>query len=207
MNFFLKIPIAFFYLLYPLKVHGKENIPEGGAVFACNHFRAIDPGYIVRVYDKKVKFLAKKELFKNKLFNKILKAYGAIPIDRDNPDLKSILEAIKVIKNGDKLCIFVEGTRNKSGTTDLQETKGGAIVFAVKAKCPIVPIMFLKKGGFLKRTHLIIGKPFTFEEFYGKKLDDEAMEQMNQVVRAKLIEQQQILKDKLNKKKNKNENS
>lgn len=186
-----------------MKVHGKENIPEGGAILASNHFRGIDPGYIVRAYDKNVKFLAKKELFKNKLFDKILRAYGAIPINRDNPDMKSLLEAIKVVKSGNKLCIFVEGTRNKTGTNELQEIKGGAMVFAVKAKCPIVPMMFLTKGKLFKRLHLIIGEPFTLEQFYGIKLGEEQFEQMNEIVKNKMVEQQNILIEKLAKKKRK----
>lgn len=200
MNFIKRIPVFFFSLLYPLKVYGKENVPEGGAVFVCNHFRAIDPGYIVRAYKGDVKFLAKKELFKNKLFTKILNAYGAIPIDRDKPDMKSILVAIKTIKEGKKLCIFPEGTRNKSGTNELQEIKGGAVVFAIKAKCPIVPIMFLKKGKIFRRARLIIGKPFFLDDFYGKKLDEEEVEKLDKFVREKMIEQQIILTKKVTKK-------
>jgi len=102
MNFFQKIPIFFFSMLYPMKVYGKENIPEGGAVLVSNHFRAIDCGFIARICDKDIKYLAKKEIFKNKLISKIVKSYGAIPIDRDNPDMKSLLEAIKEIKKGNK---------------------------------------------------------------------------------------------------------
>ena len=64
MNFFQKIPIFFFSLLYPIKVYGKENIPQGGAVLVCNHFRAIDCGFIARICDKDIKYLAKKEIFK-----------------------------------------------------------------------------------------------------------------------------------------------
>ena len=78
-----------------------------------------------------------------------------------------------------------------------------AMLFAVKAKCPIVPLMFLSKGKIFRRVHLIIGKPFTLEEFYGKKLDDEQFEKINAIVREKLIEQQQILIEKLSKKKHK----
>ena len=203
MNFFLKIPVFFFSLLYPIKVYGKENIPEGGAVFAANHFRACDCGYIVRVYKKKVKFLAKKEIFKNKLFNKILKAYGAIPIDRENPDMSSLLTAIKYIKEGHKLCIFAEGKRNTTGTTELQEIKGGSVVFAVKAKCPIVPIMLSRKGKILRKTHIIVGEPFYLDEYYGKKLSDEDIKRLGEFVRGKMIEQQSVLFEKINKKKKK----
>lgn len=202
MTFFHKIPIFFFSLFYPLKVYGKENIPNGGAILICNHFRAIDCGFIVRA-DKKdnIKFLAKNELFKNKLFGKIVKSYGAIPIDRENPDMKSLLAAIRTIKDGNKLCIFPEGTRNKTGTNVLQDIKGGAEVFAVRAKCPIVPIMILKKSKIFRKTHMIIGKPFTLEDFYGKKLTEIYIENMSNIVREKMIEQQKILIDITTKKK------
>lgn len=194
MNFFQKIPIFFFSLLYPMKVYGKENIPEGGAVLVSNHFRAIDCGFIARICDKNIKYLAKKEIFKNKLISKIVKSYGGIPIDRDNPDMKSLLEAIKEIKKGNKLCIFPEGKRNVSGTSDLQEVKGGSVIFSVKAKCPIVPIMMLKKAKIFRKTRIIIGKPFEFSEYYGKKLSEEDIANLDQMLREKMIEQQDILK-------------
>ena len=195
MNFFQKIPIFFFSLLYPIKVYGKENIPKGGAVLVCNHFRAIDCGFIARICDKDIKYLAKKEIFKNKLFSKIVRSYGGIPIDRDNPDMKSLLEAIKEIKKGNKLCIFPEGKRNVTGTSDLQEIKGGSVIFSVKAKCPIVPIMMLKKAKIFRKTKIIIGKPFELTEYYGKKLSTEDIDCLDQIVRKKMIEQQDILKE------------
>lgn len=195
MNFFQKIPIFFFSLLYPIKVYGKENIPEGGAVLVSNHFRAIDCGFIARICDKDIKYLAKKEIFKNKLITKIVRSYGGIPIDRDNPDMKSLLEAIKEIKKGHKLCIFPEGKRNVTGTSDLQEIKGGTVIFSVKAKCPIVPIMMLKKAKIFRRTKIIIGKPFELKEYYGKKLSEQDICDMAKVVREKMIKQQEILKN------------
>ena len=193
MNFFHKIPIFFFSLLYPLKVYGKENIPDGGCVMVSNHFRAIDCGFIARVYNKDIKFLAKEELFKNKLIAKIIKSYGAIPIDRENPDMKSLLQAIKTIKNGHKLFLFPEGTRNRTGTTKLQEIKGGAAVFAVKAKCPIVPIIIDKKAKIFRKTHLIIGKSFELSEFYDKKFSDEDINLMGKIIKEKMIAEQDKL--------------
>ncbi len=199
MNFFQKIPIFFFSMLYPMKVYGKENIPEGGAVLVSNHFRAIDCGFIARICDKDIKYLAKKEIFKNKLISKIVKSYGGIPIDRDNPDMKSLLEAIKEIKKGNKLCIFPEGKRNVSGTSDLQEIKGGSVIFSIKAKCPIVPIMMLKKAKIFSKTRIIIGKPFELSDYYGKKLSNEDIETLDQIVREKMISEQNALKQLLEK--------
>lgn len=206
MKFWQKVPVFFFGLMYPSKIYGKENIPEGGAVLVCNHFKAIDCGFMVKAYDKDVYFLAKNELFKNKLFARLIKSYGAIPIDRQNPDMKSLLAAIRVLKDGHKLAIYPEGTRNKTGSNELQEIKGGTVVFAVKAKCPIVPIMMLKKPKIFSKTKIIVGKPFTLEEFYGQKLTDEVIEQMGNLVRSKMIEQQQEL-IKLTTKKQKGKNN
>ena len=203
MNFLHKIPIFFFSLFYPMKVYGKENIPDGGCIFASNHFRAIDCGFIARIYGKDIKFLAKQELFKNKLFAKIVKSYGAIPINRDNPDMKSLLQAIKTIKNGHKLCIFVEGTRNKTGTSELQEIKGGTVIFAVKAKCPVVPLMIDRKSRVFRTTRIILGKPFYLDEFYDKKLTDEEIAKMGEIVKNNMLEAQRELNEILAKKKNK----
>ncbi len=207
MNFFQKIPIFFFSLLYPMKVYGKENIPEGGAVFVSNHFRAIDCGFIARISSKNTKYLAKKEIFNNKLFAKIVKSYGGIPIDRENPDIKSLLEAVKTIKAGNKLLIFPEGTRNVSGTNKLQEIKGGTVVFSVKARCPIVPIMMLNKARIFRTTKINIGKPFELTEYYGKKLAEENILAMANIVKEKMIQTQEQLIELTSKKKVKNEGS
>ena len=193
MKFIHKIPLFFFNIFYPYKIHGKENIPKGGAVFVCNHFRAVDCGFIADAYSSDVYFLAKKELFNNKLFGKILASFGAIPVDRDNLDLKTIMQALRVLKDGHKLVVFPEGTRNKSGTTELQQIKGGSMIFAVKAKCPIVPMMLNGKAKPFRKTHLIIGKPFELNSFYDKKLSDSDMKEMEQIVRDKMIEQQNNL--------------
>ena len=203
MNFLHKIPIFVWSLFYPCKIHGKENIPkEGASVLVCNHFRAIDCGFVARAYSKDVFFLAKKELFDNKLLGGIVTWYGAIPIDRENPDLKSLLRASKVLKEGHKLVIFPEGTRNKEGN-ELQEIKGGSAMFAVKAKCPIVPMMLSGRAKIFRRTHLIVGEPFELSEFYDKKITPELMQEMDNIVAEKMKEQMAILTEKLSKKKGK----
>lgn len=205
MNFFQRIPIFFFSLLYPIKVYGKENIPNGGAVFACNHFRAIDCGFIARISSKNTKYLAKKEIFKNELYTSIIKSYGGIPIDRDNPDMKSILEAIKALKNGNKLVIFPEGTRNISGTNELQDIKGGTAIFSVKSKCPIVPIMMLNKAKIFRVTKINIGKPFELFEYYDQKLTEDQVARMDEIIKEKMIATQNQLIEMLATKENKAE--
>jgi len=201
MNFFHKIPVYLFGILFPYKIYGKENVPDGKAVLVSNHFHVVDCGYIAKIYSKDVYFLAKKELFKNKFFGKILKSYGAISVDRENPDMQTMLTSLRVLKEGHKLVVFAEGTRNKSGTNELQPLKGGAMVFAVKAKSPIVPIIISRKPKIFRKTHIIVGKPFELDEYYGTKINEETVNKLESCVYEKMVELQKELFDKINKKK------
>ena len=203
MNFLHRIPLFIFNIFYPVKIYGKKNVPEGKAVIVSNHFHALDCGFVADVYNKDIFFLAKKEIFKNKFVSALLKSFGGIPIDRENPDMKSLLSAVKVLKEGHKLAIFAEGTRNKTNTDELQPIKGGAIVFAVKAKSPIVPVMMLKKLRIFRKTHLIVGEPFELDAFYGQKLDEKQIGEMEKIVTEKMKEQHAILKDMIASKKRK----
>ena len=89
--------------------------------------------------------------------------------------------------------IFPEGTRNKTGTNELQEIKNGAELFAVKTKSPIVPTMIYKKSKIFRKTYLMIGKPFELQEFYDKRLTDEDYKEMNRIIVEKLKEVQKEL--------------
>lgn len=206
MNRLYRIPLFVFNRLCPSRIFGKENLPEGKAVIVCNHLHAMDCGYVAKIYNKDIYFLAKKELFKKKFISKLLKSLGGLPIDRDNPDMKSLMTALKVLKEGHKLAIFPEGTRNKTGSTELQPIKGGAMIFAVKAKSPIVPIMIDRKLKMFRKSNVIVGKPFELTEFYDRKLTDEDMEKMNEVVTNKMKEQQTLLNQILLEKKKKGKN-
>lgn len=203
MNCFYKFLVKSFNVVYPYKIYGKKNVPDGGAVFVCNHFRAIDPAYVLEVYSKDIKILAKAELFKNKAFGKILKSMGGIPIDRQNPDLKTMLSAIKYVKNGHKLLIFPEGTRNVSGTCELQDLKGGSAFIAIKAQVPIVPIMMSEKGRAFKKVRVMVGKPFYLSDYFGKKTTDEDMKNAEKIVREKMVETQKELFETIGKKRKK----
>ncbi len=175
-------------------------MPEGGAVCVCNHFSFADSAYIRYVYKEDLFFLAKKELFEKKFFGWLLKSYGGIPINREKPDIKSLFTATKTLKEGHKLVIFPEGTRNKTGTNELQPIKGGSAVFAVKAKTPVVPMMILKKAKVFRRNAIIIGEPFYLEEFYDKKFTPEVIEEMDEFVRSKMIAEHEKLKSLMGKK-------
>lgn len=200
-QFVLHIPFA---LLYPTKIKGKENLKEfkkKPLIFAMNHKSNMDAVLLaLNTWEKKY-YLAKKELFKNKFIGGLLKSLGAVKIDRQNTDLGAIKNCLKILKENKKLLIFPEGTRNKSEDMTLGEVKHGIAMFAIKAKVPIVPIYISRKPKIFHKTVITYGKPFTLEEFYGKKLDSALLDEAGEIVAKKMKEVKENYLQSLTKKK------
>ncbi|MBE5756979.1 MAG: 1-acyl-sn-glycerol-3-phosphate acyltransferase [Clostridiales bacterium] len=190
-----RVLLAIFIFFYPVKVLGKKNLPDGGALIVSNHFSAIDPAIMHRVYYKDIYFLAKKEIYEKKIWHGILNRLGAIPIDRENVDLPSMMKAIRTLKEGHKLVVYPEGTRNKTGSNEIQEVKAGAVLFSIKAKKPIVPVIAYKKSKLFRRTYLYVGEPFEFSEFYDKKLTGQDYKELDVVLKEKMVEARKTLID------------
>lgn len=186
-RFYIRTGYFLFSLLFPSKAYGKENFPKDKALIVANHYSAIDPAYIYKFTKRDLFFLCKKEALKNKIARRFLIEAGAISVDRDANDVRALMNAMKVLKEGKKLVIFPEGTRNKTGE-ELQELKSGAGLIAVRTKTPVVPVMFLKRPKIFRRSYMIVGKPFELKEFYDKKLTKEDYETIDNIIREKMIE-------------------
>lgn len=152
-------------ILFPLKIHGKVNLRalKGGAVIACNHFSNLDAVILkVRIFFSNFtnKFLGKSELNKFKPIGWFLSCFGMIYIDRNKLDRKAMREVDDNLKKGKKIIIFPEGTRNKTGSTDLQAVKSGVVFFAKKSGVPIVPMRIDKKSRLFRLTNIYIGESY-----------------------------------------------
>lgn len=200
MKLYQKILVKTANIFYSCKVFGKENIPEESAVICCNHLSAIDVLYLVNHFNKNTFFVAKKELFNKKFSGNFLSSFGGVPIDRENVDVKALMNIVRLLKEGKNMVIFPEGTRNKTGTTELLPFKGGSVVLAMKTKRKVLPVIIYKKAKFLRKNYMIIGKPFDLNNFYEKNVTDENVVNMENFVRDKMVELQQELFDKFNKK-------
>ena len=188
-------------ILYPTKIYGKHNIPKGPCIFACNHTSNLDSVVLaLNTWEKKY-YLAKKELFKKKLFGKFIKSMGAIKIDRQNMDIGAVKKSLQILKDGKKLVIFPEGTRCHNENMELGEVKQGVSMFAIKAKVPIIPVFITKKPKVFRRNKIFIGEPFTLEEFYGKKLGNNELSSASEIVTRKMNDIREIALNSLTKKK------
>ena len=115
-QFFKIILFPIYRLIFWYSVEGLENIPTDKGIIVCsNHISNLDPIFWIIVLKRRIHYMAKKELFKNKILGWLLPKFDVFPIDRGKLDVKSIKHAINVVKSGDVLGIFPEGTRSRNG--------------------------------------------------------------------------------------------
>ena len=149
---------ALMKVLYRVEVINKENVPsEGKAVLCSNHIHALDGPLVLAFTDRKVNFIAKKELWHNKIVAYVLNLFEAISIDRENPKIQTFRQIKKVLAEDELLGIFPEGTRN--GLAKELEAKNGAAFIAVSNNAPVVPIKLVGNYHVFSKVKMIYGKP------------------------------------------------
>lgn len=162
-----------------MRVEGRENIPPSGGVILCaNHFNGRDPpvlGASVPVA-RPVRFMAKAELFQNPLFGAVLRAVGAFPVKRGQPDRTALRTALDLLQAGEIFGIFPEGTRNKTGK--LGKAEPGVAYIAAKANCPVVPVAIMGTYRLFSPIHVRIGKPIDMRFHREGRLTSETMERI-----------------------------
>ena len=177
----------YYKFAFRMDIQGEENIPaEGGVVLFCNHMSNLDPTTMAGFVRRPVRYIAKKELFEKRWSAKLLSALGAFPVDRQTTDMKALKTAIKLLKNGEALGIFAEGTRVKEG--EAKAAKAGVALFALKGEAPIVPICISSKYKFRSVVHIRYGKPIYLDEYKGQKVTTEMMEEITEKVMEKVRE-------------------
>jgi len=165
-------------LIFRTEIKGTANVRNftGGAILAVNHTSLLDPILASSSYPGPVYFLARKTLFRNKLFGAYIKALHAVPFNRDAADIKTLREIIKILKEGKIVIIFPEGTRSITG--ELQKPRLGIGLIALRASVPVIPMYIdgaykaLPKGKkFLKisKIKVSIGKPIILDKWFGKE--------------------------------------
>lgn len=138
-KFLLAIVSVLIKIIYRVRVNGIENFKDDKPIIiSANHTHIFDPVILATLTKKQIFFLSKKEIFEKKLSAKFFTKLGVISIDRENTDLKAIKSCFRVIRSGNILGIFPEGTRVK--TIDIKNMKKGVALIALKNKVNILPI-------------------------------------------------------------------
>ena len=128
------------YLGLKFDFKGDHNIPrEGGAILAMNHIGYLDfalIGTAALPVKRYVRFMAKKEIFENKIAGPLMRGMHHISVDRSSGSA-SFVAALRALKSGEIVGIFPEGTISVS--FELKEFKSGAVRLAMGAGVPVIP--------------------------------------------------------------------
>lgn len=160
--------------LYNMRVFNAEKtrVP-GGCLIAANHMSYLDPPVVGTAFDEPIYYVARQTLFNTKFSGWLLPRCNAIPLNQDNPDLKTLRGIINSVKKeGKKVLIFPEGTRSKDGGF-LPAQRGVGMLIA-KMQAPVIPArifgtyeIFPRKAKSLKlrgKIYVVFGDPIYFSE-------------------------------------------
>lgn len=173
--------LIYLKIFYRLSIEGREHIPTRKPFIICaNHICWLDPLAVGAALPAsyRIHFMGKKELFRNFFFAFVLKKAHAFPVNRQEADYGAIKKALQLLKEGQVLGLFPEGSRSKSGS--LQKAFNGAALIANRSGVPIVPILIVGPYRIFKPLKLYIGAPFALPPLnYEHK--EEKKEQLNEM--------------------------
>src|SRR5687768_2992983 len=182
-----------FRTFWPLRVVGAEHVPkEGAAVVVSNHLSMVDPFVVSYGAHRMVSFMAKEELFGVPFVGLLIRKLGAFPVDRSRQDATSLRVALTVLRGGELLGMFPEGTRSNTG--EMQEMRTGAVRLASKTGMPIIPTAVvntdraLPRGKFIRpaRIEVHFGPAFEIAELYEKHPKGEATQLALEMLRERI---------------------
>src|SRR5829696_1195056 len=159
----------FFHLYFRLSRIGREHVPDGPVIIASNHRSFLDPFVIATIARRPLYYVAKEELFRNRLTGWLLNNLGAFPVRRGEGDGDMIETAKAILARGDAVLIFAEGTRIRPGA--LGRPRRGVGRLALETGAPVVPVAVIGteavRKGWRIRPHKVrirVGRPLTFPQ-------------------------------------------
>ena len=187
--------IPFFRIYTRLTINGRQYLPkEGPFVLAPVHRSYLDTPFAGCVRSKRMRFMGKDTMWKNRQFGWVLSALGAFPVSRGTADREALKRAITVLQMGEPLVVFPEGER-KAGA-DVEPLFDGAVYMAFRAGVPIVPVgiggseRVMPKGAkFIspRKVHVAIGPPIEPPQMpEGQRIPREAYREATQRLHSEI---------------------
>lgn len=139
-----KLMLGYFRFFHSSTFEGMENVPpKGPVILASNHTSYFDP-FLINISAGKptlLKFMAWEALFKEGFVDRLMRAWGAFPVDPEGKDPGGYRDALEQLRKGERVVIFPEGGRSYDGK--LLEFREGFARLAIQSKATIVPVCIL----------------------------------------------------------------
>jgi 1-acyl-sn-glycerol-3-phosphate acyltransferase len=160
-------PVA--VVLYRDRAIGTENVPASGpAIIAPNHFSNLDHFFAGVYLRRKLRFMAKSQLFGNPILDYIFRIGGVFPVRRGYADQEAFITAHSILDQGGCVLIYCEGGRSRTG--GLGEPRPGVGKLALESGQPVVPVAIHGSQGVRKwrklrfpKVTVQYGEPIIFE--------------------------------------------
>lgn len=164
-------------LLFFVRIEDIQNVPcTGGAVICANHRSFWDAVLIAASVQRPLAYIAKEELFKNKVFGYVLRKLNCYPVRRGGGDLAIVKTAISLLKSGEALVIFPEGERIRKGKKPV--LKPGALRLAIMCGVPLIPVGIGGNFRLFRKMRVKAGTPLDTSVYKGKRFTDEEYNQL-----------------------------
>ena len=175
-------------VLFFVKIEGRENIPKDrNCVLMGNHQCILDPLMLALcVPDREIHFMGKKELWNNKVLGWVFTKVHGFPVDRGNMDMGAIRTAMNVLKEGDTLGIFPEGTRSRTG--HMLPLLGGASMLALRSRCDVIPVYIDGNYRPFRRMTVRVGKPVEMDDLLALRVTKESCDTLTGRIEAEFAQ-------------------
>ena len=202
LSFLRVLVLPVYWLLRPFRFYGNRKVKDGACIYISNHYGLMDPAYPACTTWEGIHYMAKTEVLKMPLIGFLFRKVKGITANRDGNDVRALLDCFKCLKNGEKICVYPEGTRNKTDA-EMLPFRHGAAAIAIKAKVPVVPIMLYSRPRYFRMTHVLVGEPIELTEYYDKKLTEADYNEADQKLYDLMLGLRQAHKEFLQSKKKK----
>lgn len=160
---------AYFKSQYKIEIIGVENIPKDGGVLLCsNHISNNDPPFVGVTCPRDISFMAKEELFRMPVMKTIMNGIRAFPVKRGMSDRNALKAGLSLLKEGNVLGLFPEGTRSKTG--EIGTGLAGAGFFALRSNAAVIPCAIIGPYKRFSKLTVVFGKPIDFEPIRANKV-------------------------------------
>lgn len=167
-----------YVLIFGGRIIGKRvDIQDGAYILMCNHIHLLDCGAMaMAMKGREPSFMGKAELFKTKPGAWLFRKLHVIPVQRGQMDLQAMRSATQVLRDGQPLAIFPEGTRSRDGK--LQAMLSGAALLALRSDAPVIPMYVTGRYSFRQHPRLVVGRPLRVQDLRECGADSQTAEEL-----------------------------
>ena len=166
------------HTLLPVRYEHAERIQlDAPFIVIGNHLSLLDPVVVALAVKRyQLHFLAKRELAKVGVVRWFLEKLHTIFVDRHNSDMEAMRSCMRVLKEGNALCVFPEGTRHHQGL--MEEIESGVALMALRGRVPVIPVYIQGKLRLFRRLDVLIGEPIPTEDLRAEGVNSQTCAQM-----------------------------